>query len=564
MVNRDNSQFAYTANSGNTPTSQIIYETRDPTQYDVYYALRTQWVNSVAKNFWYLNNQNNASGQLLSTWVQISGGGNVLQSLSDTADTPVYPSSASAIPPNNIQLISENSGLTVVSNPVNNQIEFTNTITQGIVTINGDTGSITGQTVTIYADNAANNTGSSVKFVNSGTVSTFNVTDSNDNTFLGKGAGKLTTTGLANCGFGFNSLSSITAAAFNSGFGYFTLQNVLGGSASCAFGYASLKNLTTGQENSAFGHNSLTNLISGTNNTTIGFQSGLNYTSSESSNILINNNGVTGESNVTRIGLQGSSTGQQNKCFIAGIIGNTVSNQQLITVNSSTGQLGVTSSATFNSIAVQTFTSSGTYTPTAGMLYCIVEVVGGGGGGGGAASTNATQLSAAGGGGGGGYAKKSFIAGTIGGSQAVTIGAGGAGGAAGLSGGSGGTTSLGALISATGGAGGALSLASAVSAATAVAVAGGIGSGGDINISGSNSFYGSVTIVTAGSNSFPIAGGGGNSFYGEGGAETSNAPGNLASGYGGGGAGGSCNVSNGTGFAGSAGTPGIVVITEFI
>ena len=40
-------------------------------------------------------------------------------------------------------------------------------------------------------------------------------------------------------------------------------------------------------------------------------------------------------------------------------------------------------------VVTQTFTSSGTYTPTAGMVFCIVEVQAGGGGGGGTNSASA-------------------------------------------------------------------------------------------------------------------------------------------------------------------------------
>ena len=56
----------------------------------------------------------------------------------------------------------------------------------GIVTIDGDTGSITGSTVTIHANNASQNCGSSVSFVNSATTSTLNITDGNSNVLLGK------------------------------------------------------------------------------------------------------------------------------------------------------------------------------------------------------------------------------------------------------------------------------------------------------------------------------------------------------------------------------------------
>ena len=66
-----------------------------------------------------------------------------------------------------------------------------------------------------------------------------------------------------------------------------------------------------------------------------------------------------------------------------------------------TAQYSATTSIT--SVSMRIFTSSGTYTPTSGMLYCLVECVGGGGGGGGA-SGGASQSAGASGGGGGGYA----------------------------------------------------------------------------------------------------------------------------------------------------------------
>ena len=124
-----------------------------------------------------------------------------------------------------------------------------------------------------------------------------------------------------------------------------------------------------------------------------------------------------------------------------------------ITITNSSGSVTIAASAGgagFTSVVTQVFTSSGTYTPTTGMDYCIVEVVGGGGGSGGIAATT-TSNSLSPGGGGGGYARKLFASATIGVSQTVTIGAGGTAGAAGNNnGGAGGTTSLGSLISATG------------------------------------------------------------------------------------------------------------------
>ena len=98
------------------------------------------------------------------------------------------------------------------------------------------------------------------------------------------------------------------------------------------------------------------------------------------------------------------------------------------------------------SVVSQVFTGSGTYTPTTGMSYCIIECVGGGGGGGGAAGGSGSAQ-VGGSGGGGGYARKYATAADIGASKAVTIGAAGAAGTAGNNaGGNGGDTSVGVLL----------------------------------------------------------------------------------------------------------------------
>jgi hypothetical protein len=102
------------------------------------------------------------------------------------------------------------------------------------------------------------------------------------------------------------------------------------------------------------------------------------------------------------------------------------------------------------SINTQIFTSSGTYTPTAGMIACIVECVGGGGGSGAASAPGAGLVTIAVGGGGGSYVRKAFTAGDVGVSTPVTVGAGGPINT-GLS--TGGTTSF-LTLSAAGGRGG--------------------------------------------------------------------------------------------------------------
>jgi len=112
--------------------------------------------------------------------------------------------------------------------------------------------------------------------------------------------------------------------------------------------------------------------------------------------------------------------------------------------------------ATVNVVKQQKFTASGTYTPSTGIQYAIIEVGGGGGGGGGIANSVAGNANAAGGGGSGSYSRKIVSAATIGASQAVTIGAAGtAGSSVGpTTGGAGGDTSVGTLAVGKGGGGG--------------------------------------------------------------------------------------------------------------
>lgn len=225
----------------------------------------------------------------------------------------------------------------------------------------------------------------------------------------------------------------------------------------------------------------------------------------------------------------------------------------------------VTSGPSSFQIVTQVFTGNGTYTPTSGMKFCIVEVVGGGGGGGGSATTTGTQVSGGGGGGSGGYSKETISAATIGASQTVTIGGGGNGGAAGNNSGStGGTTSLGSLIQATGGVGGGGGAAGISISSTPGTP--GVGSLGDLNCNGAPGIAGFGVGIA--SYVLALGGAGGSSIYGGGAeAQVTGSPGAKAGiagrNYGSGGGGGVC-AGTGTQQAGGAGSAGVVVITEYV
>lgn len=246
-----------------------------------------------------------------------------------------------------------------------------------IVTINGDSGSITGSTVTIFSNNATNNAGSTVKFINSGTVSTLELTDNLlDNTFLGNTCGNLTVTGGLNTGIGQASFQHITTGFENCAVGALALNNITTGNSNTAMGYQCLDGLTTGVNNTAYGETAGKAITQGSFNSYYGVGAGQNHNFLESSNICIGNAGVTGESHVTRIGTQGSGDGQQDECFIAGIIGNTVSNTEMVTINSSTGQLGVQAQTYFQAYLTSPQTVAGGNTTTTIIFDTTISNVG--------------------------------------------------------------------------------------------------------------------------------------------------------------------------------------------
>lgn len=206
-------------------------------------------------------------------------------------------------------------------------------------------------------------------------------------------------------------------------------------------------------------------------------------------------------------------------------------------------------------ISVQTFTTSGTYTPSAGTKSVIVECQGGGAAGGGAAATGVSEYSIGAGGGSGAYCKGRYTTGFSG--ATVTIGIGGVA-IEGYTGGNGGTTSFGALMSAPGGNGGGTAGPSALPFAITGNVACDIATGGTIvNTKGAPGGY-SIPAATA-----CVAGQGASSLLGMGGGINSvGENGFAASGYGSGG-GGATQGPSGSALFGGSGKPGVVIIYEY-
>jgi hypothetical protein len=199
------------------------------------------------------------------------------------------------------------------------------------------------------------------------------------------------------------------------------------------------------------------------------------------------------------------------KTVTPGTSGNVLSSDGTVWISQAVATSGFTN--------INVFTSNATFTIPAGVTKIKVTVVGGGGGG---------NSGNAGGGGGGGAAIKIITGLTPGANVTVTVGSGGAASTAG------GNSSFGAYCSATGGSPG----------ANPNGGAGGLGSGGDLNIGGQGGGGGGATNAT-------YVGTGGSSILGGGGYGNINAGSGAGRPYGGGG--------GGTGSLGAAG----VVIVEY-
>ena len=223
----------------------------------------------------------------------------------------------------------------------------------------------------------------------------------------------------------------------------------------------------------------------------------------------------------------------------------------------------------------QTFTSTGTFVPAAGVISISVAAWGGGGGGGSAISAT----TAAGGGGGGAFAQNTSISVTAGNSYAVIVGLGGQGGTSGANGDNGvastfdasqvvavggvggaGTTTT---TPGTGGSGGSSASSTGASAkfsggngAAGVSASGGGGGGGSAGSTSVGGNGGTITAGTAGTGAAGFTGAAG----GTGGNGTTGSDGTAGT-FPAGGGGGGRRGSDNTDRVGGAGANGQVKIT---
>lgn len=215
---------------------------------------------------------------------------------------------------------------------------------------------------------ALNNVTSGEQNVAIGTQSLQLLTTGSANTSIGRNSQASLSNGLSNTSTGQNSLFSNSSGSNNTAYGAGALQSYQGsnntalgylacrdttGTGNLGLGYISLVNCSKGTNNTGIGNGTLQLITTGSSNIAVGLNAGSSLTLNDSNEILIgtNQSAVAGESNTTRIGVT------QKRAFMAGIAGISVSNQQNVVIDSTTGQLG---SITGNTIQEATITLTST------------------------------------------------------------------------------------------------------------------------------------------------------------------------------------------------------------
>jgi len=142
-----------------------------------------------------------------------------------------------------------------------------------------------------------------------------NNTTGSSNTATGVNTLFSNTTGFQNAATGVQALFSNTTGFHNAAAGFQALFSNTTGNHNTADGDNALVHTTTGIFNTAVGGHALDQNVTGSSNVALGFQAGFNITGNGNVCIGQNIGGLSGESNVTRIGNIGS-TAQSNGVFV--------------------------------------------------------------------------------------------------------------------------------------------------------------------------------------------------------------------------------------------------------
>jgi hypothetical protein len=535
----NNTNYSIGTGSNSNNAQVIIFEDRDPTAEDTNYPIKKQWFNRTLNNFWILESFDTTSGYPQAVWEQFG------TSMEDIEQYAVLVGGASST----INSITPDASTTKVlvsggssANPSWQDIDE-GALDLGTFgsTPNADGLTLSGSTLNMEPADATNPGGVSIAAQSFAGVKTFVSAPILPLTGVlqGNGASAVTNVTVTENGVVVGAASdSITSTSVGS------TGQVLQGNTGAAPTYSTATYPSTTTANQI--------LYSSATNTVAGLATAIN-------GVLVTDNAAG----------------------VPSILANSGTPGYVLTANSGAPPSWQAGSVQSLSVNIQDFTSSGTYTPTAGMVYCKIECIGAGGGGGACSVGSGGSLTASVGGGGssGSYSWGYYSAATIAASNfTVTIGAGGAGGGYPSGGGAtGGSSDYGSFIIGAGGLGATGGADTGSGGAIAVAGASATnGVGGQVNIPGNSggagqfSLAGTLASVTGGKGGASYFGGSpdiavGTTDSGSAGVTATPNVGAANTGAGGGGAG---NISTATsqpvGAAGANGAAGRVIITEFI
>jgi hypothetical protein len=164
-------------------------------------------------------------------------------------------------------------------------------------------------------------------------------------------------TGSYNTGSGYEALISNTTGNYNTASGFEAMLKNTSGAQNSAYGFYALHGNGRGDYNTALGGYALYSNTSGSSNIALGYKAGF-YPTAGANNIHIGNLGATGDTDLIKIGTQGTQTA----VFIAGasdavsVSGNQSTGQ--LVVNTTTGQVGIQASSERFKTAVEPMGSS--------------------------------------------------------------------------------------------------------------------------------------------------------------------------------------------------------------
>jgi hypothetical protein len=276
------------------------FSDRSPTQYDINnVSVGDFWLNQTDESLWVLVSLagNSQSAGSLATWSKLEAGGiSALNQLTGNTGGHITPDGSA-----NINVVGDGVGVTVTGNP------GTSTLTISLVgggeaaeSFPTDVGTATpvNGVLNIKAGTAGVNDGSTIFFSGSGNNVTLNVTDTSNNTIIGKASGSAFITGGDNTILGEGSGFALTSGSDNTMIGAGTGASITVGANNILLGSGTGQNLTVGDDSNTLigasgfaGAADFIAIASGAGGTTfLHNYPGVNASTSNGGNTFIGNN----------------------------------------------------------------------------------------------------------------------------------------------------------------------------------------------------------------------------------------------------------------------------------